>query len=153
MNRHRTYRIIMKKSDEHVVDVIACDEAQAVERAEALWYRGDRSRFQPLFQAPQLSFVADEQSCLHLADVQNDDRAEWAEAALRAFSAKTGSGVGDEGLHDLIADLGHYADRQNIDFLDCIARAIGCWAVESRPQPSDERIPPVTIRIGEGGEP
>jgi len=153
MSRHRTFRIMVTKPEDLFIDIIARDKAHAVERAEALWHRGERSRFEQLFPCNQPQFEIDEQACLHQGDAQNDDRSEWAESALRAFSAKTGSGIGEEGLHDLIADLGHYAERQRIDFLDCIARAIGCWALERRGPLCADGVPPVIIQVGEGGEP
>lgn len=153
MSRHRTFRIVLTRPDELFIDVIALDETDAIARAQSLWHRGERSRFVHLDSDSEPSFELDEQACIHQADAQNDDRADWAESALRAFSAKTGSGVKDEGLHDLIADLGHYAERHHIDFLDCIARAISCWALERRDPSSTGSTPPVTIRIGEGGEP
>jgi len=153
MSRHRTFRIMVTKPEDHFIDVIARDEAHAIERAETLWHRGERSRFEPLFPCNQPQFEIDEQACLHQVDAQNDDRSEWAECALRAFSGKTGSGFGDEGVHDLIADLGHFAERHGIDFVDCVARAIGCWHAERRGSPCPNGNPPVTIHIGEGGEP
>jgi hypothetical protein len=78
------------------------------------------------------NFEPAERACLHLADACTDDRSEWAASALRTFSAKTGSGLEEEGVGDLIADLGHYADLHKIDFLDVVRAALANRAVERR---------------------
>lgn len=41
----------------------------------------------------------------------NDDRAAWAEEALRAFCLATGVDTTENAVSDLIADLGHWCDR------------------------------------------
>jgi hypothetical protein len=50
----------------------------------------------------------------------NDDRASWANTALSAFGIETGminAGEDDQTIMgDLVADLMHFADRNNIDF-------------------------------------
>ena len=79
------------------------------------------------------------------------DRVRVAKQALHAYCIATGADDDDEAIHDLIADLGHYADRHDIDFVDCAARAIGCWALEKRGPYCDVPIPRVVIRIGDGG--
>ena len=48
-------------------------------------------------------------------DKDNDDRAEWAEAALRAFCLATGVDTTFNAVGDLIADLGHWCDRHQDD--------------------------------------
>lgn len=60
----------------------------------------------------------------------NRDRARWAEHALNTFSRETGSEMGQEALHDLLCDLGHYADQQGFDFEDQIRCAAETWAEE-----------------------
>ncbi len=79
------------------------------------------------------------------------DRVRVAKQALHAYCIATGADDDDEAIHDLIADLGHYADRHDIDFVDCAARAIGCWALEKRGLDCDEPIPRVVIHICDGG--
>jgi uncharacterized protein (UPF0212 family) len=80
------------------------------------------------------------------------DRVRAAKQALHAYCIATGADDDDEAIHDLIADLGHYADRHDIDFVDCAARAIGCWALERRKERDcTEAIPRVVIHIGDGG--
>lgn len=150
MSRYRTFRIVLTKPEQLSIDVVAHDEVHAVERAEAAWYRGDRSRFEKLSSCGQLRFEPDEQSCLHLGDACNDDRSDWAACALRAYSAKTGSGMDDEGVGDLIADLGHYADTNKLDFVDVVRTALANWAVERRGPECKDR-PQVTIQIGVDG--
>jgi hypothetical protein len=62
----------------------------------------------------------------------NDDRASWALEALQTFQAATGAGDGDA-MSDLIADLGHLADR-NPEFGSVVAairRAAVHYGVET----------------------
>jgi hypothetical protein len=79
------------------------------------------------------------------------DRARSAKQALHAYGIATGLEDDDETIHDLIADLGHYADRHHIDFVDCAARAIGCWALERRGAHCMDTAPAVIIQITDGG--
>lgn len=48
----------------------------------------------------------------------NDDRAEYAHAALEAFQERTRTNDedGDTILRDLLTDLRHWADREGVDF-------------------------------------
>lgn len=79
------------------------------------------------------------------------DRVRSAKQALHAYAIATGFKDDDETIHDLIADLGHYADRNAIDFVDCAARAIGCWALERRGAHCTDAAPAVVIQITDGG--
>lgn len=79
------------------------------------------------------------------------DRVRSAKQALQAYAIATGLEDDDETIHDLIADLGHYADRHAIDFVDCAARAIGCWALEGRGAHCMDTAPAVIIQITDGG--
>jgi hypothetical protein len=81
------------------------------------------------------------------------ERSRVAEQALHAYRIATGAEDYETAFHDLIADLGHFADRHDIDFVDCAARAIGCWARERRGSDCDVPIPSVVIQIAEGGKP
>jgi hypothetical protein len=45
----------------------------------------------------------------------NDDRAEWAAAALRHFQCTTGTDY-DDAIVDLMSDLMHWCDRNEADF-------------------------------------
>jgi hypothetical protein len=83
---------------------------------------------------------------------QNGDRARCAAQALHAYRITVGDDDDDASIRDLIADLGHYADRHDIEFLDCVARAIGSWALEQKDPKSCEALPLVTIRIGQEGD-
>lgn len=60
----------------------------------------------------------------------NMRRSEWAGAALATFAGTTGCGDGIEAIHDLIADLGHYAEEEGYDFQDIVERAVGTWLLE-----------------------
>jgi hypothetical protein len=48
-------------------------------------------------------------------DGQNNDRAKWAEAAIKEFERETGTDR-EDGLADLLCDLMHWADRNGFDF-------------------------------------
>lgn len=55
-------------------------------------------------------------------DGMNDNRALWAEDALAAFMASTGTDE-DDAVADLLADLMHYCDFNGLDFEAELARA------------------------------
>lgn len=79
----------------------------------------------------------------------NRKRAAWAEACLDLFADATGSNLPDEAISDLIANLGHYAQREKLDFLKLVARAIGHWHLEQSDEDSIDVLPTVTILVGD----
>jgi hypothetical protein len=60
----------------------------------------------------------------------NDSRAEWAGKAITAFQRETTTDDEDV-LGDLIADLMHWADRNNYDFEAALFRAQGHYRAET----------------------
>ena len=57
-----------------------------------------------------------------MPDVNNNDRAEWAQTGLDAFAVEIG-GRGEplaQNMGDLLADLMHLCDREGIDFKDVL---------------------------------
>lgn len=67
--------------------------------------------------------------------VSNEDRAAWAETVLLIFSRMTGLDPEEEkgeAVGDLIANIGHYCDRNGLDFLPSVEAAISLWDVEKR---------------------
>jgi hypothetical protein len=85
--------------------------------------------------------------------VDNDDRAEWASKALVLFSRITGLDPDEErqeAVGDLIANIGHYCDRNGLDFMELAAAAISLWDVEKREEDNGEphaMYPPKSVRI------
>ena len=148
MSSIRTFRVLARASKLYFIDIAGRNEQTACLRAEKLWHGGMRQRFSEVLEATPVTFEIDELASMHLADLGNEDRASWAGEALRAFAAKIGSEIDAEALHDLLADLGHYADAHDIEFLDVAARAIGCWALEQTSPDSTAAAPSVTITIG-----
>ena len=75
-------------------------------------------------------------------------RARTAAAALAEYASVTAS-LGREGITDLVADLGHYCDSNDLDFLSLVEVAIAHWSTErSKPdQPMPDTMPGVTIII------
>lgn len=61
---------------------------------------------------------------------KNDDRAEWAAAALRQFQCITGTDY-EDCLGDLLADLMHWCDRNDYDFEAALSRARGHYEEET----------------------
>lgn len=53
---------------------------------------------------------------------QNQARAEWAATAVRAFRKVTGADY-DDAVSDLLVDLGHYCDREGMNFTTALRRA------------------------------
>ncbi|MEQ1716173.1 MAG: hypothetical protein ABL907_09345 [Hyphomicrobium sp.] len=123
MTHHRTYRVIATATERYFVDVAARDETIALIRAEKLWHGGMRGSFQRLLEVPEVSFEADDEANARLAEVASEDRARWAKHALLMFSRETGSSMGEEALHDLLCDLGHYARSIGLDARDALDRA------------------------------
>jgi len=68
-------------------------------------------------------------------DGENDNRAQWAEDAIVAFVARTGSEK-EDALADLLADLMHYCDRNDLDFEHELGRAHMFYYAETR-RPED----------------
>ena len=81
----------------------------------------------------------------------NDDnrrRAGSARHSLEVYKTVADIGNDEEAISDLIADIGHYADRHDIGFIDCCARAIAAWAVERQGPHATATTPSVVIQIG-----
>jgi hypothetical protein len=55
-------------------------------------------------------------------DNMNDQRADWAAAALSHFGSITGTNYEDS-LGDLLCDLMHWSDRSDFDFEAALCRA------------------------------
>lgn len=130
MSKAQTYRVLVRTGQIHAIDVAAKNETAALQRAEALWHSGHTARFDCIHHKVKEVFEIDEDASLHLAEVANEHRARWAENALKVFSRETGCDMGREALHDLLCDLGHYADEHGLDFEDEIQRAAETWAIE-----------------------
>jgi hypothetical protein len=63
----------------------------------------------------------------------NTQRSWWAESAAIHFAHVVGLDPDKErleALHDLLCDLGHYADRLGLDFPTEVRRAIATWKDE-----------------------
>lgn len=130
MSTPRTWRVLVRTGQIHAIDIGARSEEQALTRAEKLWHGGRSERFDCVHHKLADLFEIDEVATDHLAEVANEDRAQWAENALKTFSRETGSDMGREALHDLLCDLGHYADQLGLDFDDEMRRAAETWSEE-----------------------
>lgn len=67
----------------------------------------------------------------------NDDRADWARSAAKAFAKRTGQTVEGDGwdtiIMDLIADLAHFCDREGLELEDLVQRAANHYDAETDP--------------------
>jgi hypothetical protein len=66
-------------------------------------------------------------------NVTNGDRARWAESAVEAFKGCTHNsdgGVAEEHAVDLLADLMHLCNREQIEFDDALASARSHYQAE-----------------------
>jgi hypothetical protein len=69
----------------------------------------------------------------------NDERASWAEVALLAYGQRTGTvgdKVGDDEdpsviITDLLADVAHWCDRNNVDLQSALASAAKYYQTET----------------------
>ena len=68
-------------------------------------------------------------------DGMNDDRSTWAGRALAVFMHITGTEE-EDALGDLLADLMHWADRNQFDFDAALERARGHYDAETAGEPS-----------------
>jgi len=78
-------------------------------------------------------------------------RSSWAGAALDTFVEHTSSDRRSilEAIHDLIADLGHFAELEGYDFHDIVERAFGTWLLErSGLETLGAKRPAILIEIG-----
>lgn len=64
------------------------------------------------------------------ADGMNFDRASWADKAISAFRAATGTDR-EDALSDLLADLMHWADRAGYGFDEALDRARSHYEAET----------------------
>lgn len=67
-----------------------------------------------------------------------DTRAEWANEALLAFAGQSGQNLADEApevLGDLLADLRHWAARNDVDFDVCARNALAVYEEEKGGDP------------------
>ena len=64
-------------------------------------------------------------------DGRNDDRAQWAQAALDAFMHKTGSDR-EDATCDLLANLRHWCDRNGFDWGNELDRAMRHYTQETK---------------------
>jgi len=101
-----------------------------------------------------------------MTPVSNASRAVLAKTALEAFLQIAYYGRSISELHpsdlrdaiaDLIADLGHYADRRFRDrtpFTELVSRGVGMWSAERSSRSGEpENNHHVRIVIDEAGEP
>jgi hypothetical protein len=65
-------------------------------------------------------------------DGQNDERAEFAGAALAAFMEATRCDE-EDAVGDLVANLRHWCDRNNYDWDLALARGLGHYEEETTP--------------------
>jgi hypothetical protein len=71
------------------------------------------------------------------SDEKNDDRAEWARAAVRHFQILTGLGEADgldTAISDLLADIAHLCDREDLDFYHLLQQSGAHYLAETTPQ-------------------
>lgn len=77
-------------------------------------------------------------------DGKNDERAEYAAAAIRAFQHQTQTDD-DDALGDLLCDLQHFADREGYDFKKMLERAAMHYEAETRAEPTADDAVSATI--------
>ena len=77
----------------------------------------------------------------------NRQRVGWAASALAAFRVEVGDDDNATLIQDLIADLGHLANSENLNFPRIAARGISTWAYERREPNGDDPNPQVSIII------
>lgn len=79
----------------------------------------------------------------------NLERARLAERGLKHFVFLTGVDTTQDAVTDLIANLGHFCDANELPFLQLVACAIGHCHLERAEAESLEPLPEVIILINE----
>ena len=77
----------------------------------------------------------------------NDERALWAKSAVAAFLQPVSRTDAENAVCDLIADLGHLCDRENVDFLAVLETAVGHWLAEQRDPDGIDHLPRVAVTV------
>jgi hypothetical protein len=80
---------------------------------------------------------------------------EHADKARRAIAACDFDPLTDlkDTIKDILVDIGHLCDDENIDFVAALKRAINTWTVERVDPESLADGPTVEILVGDGGLP
>lgn len=83
----------------------------------------------------------------------NLNRAEWARTAVDAFAREVGNDNEplEVSINDLICDLGHLADREQLDFVAILTKAVAFWKIEQIDPDGIADPPPVDLIIGSNG--
>ncbi len=79
----------------------------------------------------------------------NLERARVAERCLAHFAFLTGKDTTVHAVTDLMADIGHFCDREELPFLDLVALTIGHCHLERAEADGLKPLPEVTITINE----
>jgi hypothetical protein len=82
----------------------------------------------------------------------NQEHAEAARKAIAACGFDPSQDL-ETSLKDLLVDFGHLSDAENIDFVECLKKALNTWAVERIDPASVADGPVVEIYIGTAGLP
>ena len=82
----------------------------------------------------------------------NQDHADSARNAIAACDFDPQQDL-DTSVKDLLVDLGHLCDAENIDFVERIKKALNTWSVERIDPESVAEGPVVEITIGAEGLP
>lgn len=119
--------------------------ALAAEQARADAARLPQSTpYNPVFPAPSPDIDTDNGDD-GSDDPDNDDRALWAQHAVMSFARITRMDTAGEDnqtiVTDLLADLMHFADRNNVNWLDAIAHAVDHYNVEKAEEEPLRRDP------------
>lgn len=77
----------------------------------------------------------------------NPQRAEWAASCVEQFMDLTGADTLEDAIGDLIANLGHFAQSQHLDFLRLVRTGIAHWHLEQTDPDSIDVLPAVGISI------
>lgn len=78
----------------------------------------------------------------------NTLRACWAASGLTVFQRTTDEPDNETAIVDLIADLGHFAKKHRLNYMEILRRGIRAWAYEERDPNGLGTLPWVSIRIG-----
>ncbi len=131
MSQQLSFRVLVRTGQIFAIRLAARDEAGAVARAERLWRAGRQSEFDCVHHRVAEEFDIDPDDEYRApGECSNAHRARWAAAAIRTLARDTGAEMGEEAFSDLLCNLGHWADRNGIDYRTAFERAAETWAEE-----------------------
>ena len=60
----------------------------------------------------------------------NQSRAQLAREVVEAYGSISGDGFCEEAIGDLLSDIGHLCDKEQLDYVAILRKAVAYWKIE-----------------------